>query len=138
MRQTILNSCPLIDTFISENRIGLETAYLQKIKSVYLKVLKIWYRKGILEIDAQNLVSFEYTGKQIPESKIARQLEHSKISLYSLDNINADWFCKLRKFLSKSPASWSQVSIRFEEFTEIKMCYRMYIDLIPSRIHSLI
>ncbi|KAG5598530.1 hypothetical protein H5410_029900 [Solanum commersonii] len=74
------------------------------------------------EIDAPNLVSFEYTGKQIPEFRIARQLEHSKISLYRLDNINAEWFCKLRRFLSKSTAaSWSQVSIRFEECTEIKM-----------------
>ncbi|KAH0747956.1 hypothetical protein KY290_027188 [Solanum tuberosum] len=122
MFETLLNSCPLIDTLIFVHCIGLEKVYLRKIKTVYLKVLKIRDSEGMWEIDAPNLVSFEYTGKQIPEFKIARQLENSKIYLYRLDNINVDWFCKLRKFLSKSTgASWSQVSIRFKECTEIKM-----------------
>ncbi|KAG5598509.1 hypothetical protein H5410_029879 [Solanum commersonii] len=122
MFETLLNSCPLIDTLIFVHCIGLEKVYLRKIKTVYLKVLKIRDSEGMWKIDAPNLVSFEYTGKQIPKFKIARQLENSKLYLYRLDNINADWFYKLRKFLSKSTgASWSQVSIRFKECTEIKM-----------------
>ncbi|KAH0661214.1 hypothetical protein KY284_026145 [Solanum tuberosum] len=67
MFETLLNSCPLIDTLIFVHCIGLETVYLRKIKSVYLKVLKIRDSEGMWEIDAPNLVSFEYTGKQIPE-----------------------------------------------------------------------
>ncbi|KAH0664875.1 hypothetical protein KY285_026081 [Solanum tuberosum] len=102
--------------------IAFQNGVSSKDQTVYLKVLKIRDSEGMWEIDAPNLVSFEYTGKQIPEFKIARQLENSKIYLYRLGNINADWFCKLRKFLSKSTgASWSQVSIRFKECTEIKM-----------------
>uniref|UniRef100_M0ZWY4 Isoform 2 of FBD-associated F-box protein n=1 Tax=Solanum tuberosum TaxID=4113 RepID=M0ZWY4_SOLTU len=126
MLQTLLNSCPLIVSFIFEYCSDLETielVNLQKIKSVSLKVLKIRFSGSIWEIDAPNLVSFEYMGNQIPELQIvreSRQLKHSKIILHRLDNINADWFCKLRKFLSNS-ISWSQVSLYFYECAEIKM-----------------
>uniref|UniRef100_M1DS72 Uncharacterized protein n=1 Tax=Solanum tuberosum TaxID=4113 RepID=M1DS72_SOLTU len=70
---------------------GLETielVNLQKIKSVSLKVLRIWDCVGIWEIDAPNLVSFEYMGKLIPQLRIARQLEHSNVILYGLDNVD--------------------------------------------------
>ncbi|WMV47114.1 hypothetical protein MTR67_040499 [Solanum verrucosum] len=102
---------------------GLETielVNLQKIKSVSLKVLRIWDCGGIWEIDAPNLVSFEYMGKLIPQLRIARQLEHSNVILYGLDNVNTDWFCKLRKFLSSSN-SWFKVTLYIFEYTEIKM-----------------
>ncbi|KAG5587541.1 hypothetical protein H5410_047975 [Solanum commersonii] len=85
MLQTLLNSCPLIESFIFEYCWGLETSELvnlQKIKSVYLKVLEIRYCGGLWEIDAPNLVSLDYTWSQIPQLKIeSRQLKHSKITL---------------------------------------------------------
>ncbi|XP_055814256.1 F-box/LRR-repeat protein At3g26922-like [Solanum dulcamara] len=128
MLQTLLNSCPLIVTFIFEYCSGLETnelVNLQKIKSVSLKVVKIRFCGGIWEIDAPNLMSFEFIGNQIPQLQIvseSRQLKHSKIILHRLDNINADWFCKLKKFLSNS-TSWSQVSLYFFKCTKIKLEY---------------
>uniref|UniRef100_M1DEV3 Uncharacterized protein n=1 Tax=Solanum tuberosum TaxID=4113 RepID=M1DEV3_SOLTU len=71
--KTLLNSCPLIESFIFEYCWGLETSELvnlQNIKSVYLKVLEIRYCGGLWEIDAPNLVSLEYTWSQIPQLKI--------------------------------------------------------------------
>ncbi|KAG5587535.1 hypothetical protein H5410_047969 [Solanum commersonii] len=69
MLQTLLNSCPLIVSFILQHCSG----NLGKIKSDSLKVLKIHQRGGTWEIDAPNLVSLDYVGNQIPELKIARQ-----------------------------------------------------------------
>ncbi|KAK4731879.1 hypothetical protein R3W88_024867 [Solanum pinnatisectum] len=123
MLQTLLNSFPSIVSFMFEYCSGLETielVNLQKIKSVSLKVLRIWDSGGIWEIDAPNLVSFEYMGKLIPQLRIARQLEHSNVILYGLDNVNTDWFYKLRKFLSSSN-SWFKVTLYIFEYTEIKM-----------------
>ncbi|KAK4732156.1 hypothetical protein R3W88_025144 [Solanum pinnatisectum] len=120
MVQTLLNSCPFIVSLILEYCSGK----LQKIKSDSLKVLKI-HHCGIEEIDAPNLVSLDYVGNQIPElNKIAgesNQLENSKIRLGCINNnLNAAWFCKLRKFLSNS-SSWSHVSLKFMNCCEIKM-----------------
>ncbi|PHT39103.1 hypothetical protein CQW23_22676 [Capsicum baccatum] len=89
-----------------------------------LKVLKFQHCWCTGRIEAPNLVSLEYMGDQIPELKIARessQLEHSKIILLRCyDNIDAAWFCKLRKFLSNL-TSWSQVSLYFYQCGEINV-----------------
>ncbi|KAM3356914.1 hypothetical protein P3S68_023628 [Capsicum galapagoense] len=154
--QTLLNSCPLIVSFILKFCSGLEKIELrnlQKIKSVFIRICKnqrvkieaptlevsyfgllkgldvseydlsdVWERfntcksqslkirncDGIKEIDATNLISIEYQGKQTPELKIARESchqKHSKIVL-SCFRLDAALFGKLRKFLSNS-ASWS-------------------------------
>ncbi|XP_055811843.1 putative FBD-associated F-box protein At5g56690 [Solanum dulcamara] len=120
--QTLLNSCPLIVSFILEYCSG----NLRKIKSDSMKVLKIHHHRGIGEIDTPNLVSLDYMGNQIPELKIARessQLEHSEIFLECINNLNAAWFYKLRKFLSNL-SSWSQVSLYFSgeiNMTDLQM-----------------
>ncbi|PHT39198.1 hypothetical protein CQW23_22771 [Capsicum baccatum] len=91
-------------------------------KSGSLKILKIRNCDGIKEIDAPNLVSIEYQGKQTPELKIARescQLKHSKIVLSGFHS-DAAWFGKLQKFLSNS-ASGSQVSLYFVDCAKINM-----------------
>ncbi|XP_049407801.1 putative F-box protein At3g58860 [Solanum stenotomum] len=119
MIQTLLNSCPLIASFILMYCSG----NLRKIKSNSLKVLKIHHLFGIGEIDAPNLVSLDYMGNQIPELKIARestQLEYSKIYVECINNLNAAWFCNLRKFLSNS-SSWSEVTLYFINCGEINM-----------------
>ncbi|KAM3356905.1 putative FBD-associated F-box protein [Capsicum galapagoense] len=188
MLQTLLNSCPLIESFTLKDcmdLIKIELLNLQKIKSVSiwnninqhikiqaptleylsysgypleelnivecqnlkslqlshmyiydpsfynlisrcqsLKVLKFQHCWCTGRIEAPNLVSLEYMGDQIPELKIARessQLEHSKIILLRCyDNIDAAWFCKLRKFLSNL-TSWSQVSLYFYQCGEINV-----------------
>ncbi|KAL3328627.1 hypothetical protein AABB24_035988 [Solanum stoloniferum] len=75
------------------------------------KVLEIQYCGGLWEIDAPNLVSLEYTWSQIPQLKITLQCH---------DYLNAQWFCKLRKFLSNSP-TWSHVCIDFHKHNEINL-----------------
>ncbi|KAK4732162.1 hypothetical protein R3W88_025150 [Solanum pinnatisectum] len=105
MLQTLLNSCPLIESFIFEYCKGLETMNPQKIKSVSLKFLKIRF--------------------YIPQLKIvreSRQLKYSRIVLQCLDsdNVNAAWFCKLRKFLSNS-ISWSEVLIESYRCNDINI-----------------
>uniref|UniRef100_M1BML9 F-box family protein n=1 Tax=Solanum tuberosum TaxID=4113 RepID=M1BML9_SOLTU len=124
MLQTLLNSCPLIVSFILENCSGMKVL---KIKSDSLKVLKIIQYYKICDIDAPNLVSLDYTGSEIPELNIARessQLKNSKIILHCLPSfsslINTAWFCKLRKFLS-NPSSCSEVSLCLFECDEINM-----------------
>ncbi|XP_027767627.1 F-box/FBD/LRR-repeat protein At1g13570-like [Solanum pennellii] len=112
MLQTLLNSCPLIESFTFVSSWGLETMNTQKIKSVSLKFLKIQHCGGIWEIDAPNLVSLKYTWEDIPQIKIvseSSQLKYSRIVFECLesDNVNAAWFCKLRKFLTNS-ISWSE------------------------------
>ncbi|KAF3634373.1 putative F-box protein-like [Capsicum annuum] len=84
-------------------------------RSEFLKVLKICYCEGIRDIDSSNLVSLKYTGFQIPELKMASEsskLKHSKFILNIPSDLNATWFCKLRKFLSNLTSS-SQVFIDF-------------------------
>ncbi|XP_025888781.2 FBD-associated F-box protein At5g38590-like [Solanum lycopersicum] len=113
MLQTLLSSCPLIESFTFDCCWGLETMNTQKIKSVSLKFLKIQNCGGIWEIDAPNLVSLKYAWKDIPQIKIvseSTQLKYSRIvfKLSESDNVYAAWFCKLRKFLSNS-ISWSEV-----------------------------
>ncbi|KAG5587566.1 hypothetical protein H5410_048000 [Solanum commersonii] len=125
MLQALLNSCPLIESFIFEYCKGLETMNPQKIKSVSLKFLKIRFCGGIWEIDAPNLVSLKYTWEDIPQIKIvreSRQLKYSRIILKCLDsdNVNAAWFCKLRKFLSNS-ISWSEVSVESYRCNDINI-----------------
>ncbi|KAG5587567.1 hypothetical protein H5410_048001, partial [Solanum commersonii] len=87
MLQTLLNSFPLIVSFIFEYCSGLEMielVNLRKDQVGFLKVLKIRFSGSIWEIDAPNLVSFAYIGNQIPELQIlreSRQLKHPKIIL---------------------------------------------------------
>ncbi|XP_049406467.1 F-box/FBD/LRR-repeat protein At1g13570-like [Solanum stenotomum] len=114
MLQTLLNSCPLIVSFIVENCSGMNVL---KIKSASLKVLKIIQYCKICNIDAPNLVSLDYKGYEIPELNIARE---SKIILHCLLSLNTAWFCKLRKFLSNS-SSWSEVSLCILKCDEINM-----------------
>ncbi|XP_060182031.1 putative F-box/LRR-repeat protein At3g18150 [Lycium barbarum] len=95
-------------------------------RSQSLRVLKIQNCEIIGTIDAPNLLLFEYKGRRvIPQLKFARessQLKHSQIILDSLYNLDAAWFCKLRKFLSHS-TSWSQVTLYFLKCSEINMKY---------------
>ncbi|KAG5586984.1 hypothetical protein H5410_047418 [Solanum commersonii] len=93
---TLLNSCPLIVSFILENYSGMNVL---KIKSDSLKVLKIIQYCKICDIDAPNLVSLDYIGIEIPELNIAREL---------------------RKFLSNLPSS-SEVSLCLSKCDEINM-----------------
>uniref|UniRef100_M1BML7 F-box family protein n=1 Tax=Solanum tuberosum TaxID=4113 RepID=M1BML7_SOLTU len=86
MLQTLLNSCPLIVSFIVENCSGLNVL---KIKADSLKVLKIIQYCNICNIDAPNLVSLDYKGYEIPELNIARE---SKIILHCLLSLNTAWF----------------------------------------------
>nr|XP_033513873.1 uncharacterized protein LOC104103300 [Nicotiana tomentosiformis] len=118
--QTLLTSCPLIESFILKHCFGLEKielSNLQKIRSQSLESITI---DG--EIDASDLVPLEYMGDQIPKFKIAKessQLKHSRIVLDCWSgNLNASWFFKLRKFLSNL-ISWSQVSLDFHICNEI-------------------
>uniref|UniRef100_M1BML0 F-box family protein n=1 Tax=Solanum tuberosum TaxID=4113 RepID=M1BML0_SOLTU len=121
MLQTLLNSCPLIISFVLENCPGIEVV---KIKSDSLKVLKI-HHYCECDIDAPNLVSLDYTGSEIPGLNIARkssQLKNSEIFLDCISSLNTAWFCKLRKFLSNS-SSWSEVSLKCDEIniTDLQM-----------------
>ncbi|XP_075086132.1 putative F-box/FBD/LRR-repeat protein At5g44960 [Nicotiana tabacum] len=144
--QTLLTSCPLIVNFIIEHCTELkkiELLTLQKIKSQFLESLKLDYAskgperfnigsqslkdfkikncEGIEEIDAPNLLSFEYTEGQIPKLETAKkssQLMHTKIVFYCWNNLDAAWFCKLRNFLSNW-TSCSKVFLYFSEFNEI-------------------
>ncbi|XP_049406080.1 putative F-box protein At1g49610 [Solanum stenotomum] len=125
MLQTLLNSCLLIESFTFECCKGLETMNPQKIKSVSLKFLKIRHCGVIWEVDAPNLVSLKLTWEDIPQIKIVREsrrLKYSRIILECLDsdNVNAAWFCKLRKFLSNS-ISWSDVWIDSYECNNINI-----------------
>ncbi|XP_049406026.1 uncharacterized protein LOC125869597 [Solanum stenotomum] len=93
-------------------------------KSQSLKVLRIDGCKDIREIDASNLVSFDYVGYEIPELKItnvSNQLKNSQtyLSCYN-DSSDEEWFCKLRKFLSNL-TSWSQVSLHIGKCNDINM-----------------
>uniref|UniRef100_M1C7H7 Cyclin-like F-box n=1 Tax=Solanum tuberosum TaxID=4113 RepID=M1C7H7_SOLTU len=93
-------------------------------RSQSLKVLRIDGCKDIGEIDASNLVSFDYVGYEIPELKItnvSNQLKNSQtyLSCYS-NSTDVEWFCKLRKFLSNL-TSWSQVSLHIGECNDINM-----------------
>nr|XP_004247680.1 putative F-box/LRR-repeat protein At3g28410 [Solanum lycopersicum] len=101
-------------------------------RSQSLKVLKIHNCKIIGEIDAPNLVSLEYKGIDIPQLKFAqesRKLRRSRMILYPLFDVDASWFCQLRKSLSDS-ISWSQVTIYFYKCEEINV-----IDLLlQSRV----
>ncbi|KAH0738664.1 hypothetical protein KY290_037369 [Solanum tuberosum] len=138
MLQTLLNSCLLIESFTFECCNGLETMNPQKIKSVSLKFLKIQHCGGIWEIDAPNLVSLKYTWEDIPQIKIvreSRQLKYSRIILECLDsdNVNAAWFCKLRKFLSNS-ISWSDFWIDSYECKNINI-QNLQLDHKDSKPH---
>nr|XP_009596532.1 putative F-box/LRR-repeat protein At3g59230 [Nicotiana tomentosiformis] len=91
------------------------------IGSQSLKDFKIKNCEGIEEIDAPNLLSFEYTEGQIPKLETAKkssQLMHTKIVFYCWNNLDAAWFCKLRNFLSNW-TSCSKVFLYFSEFNEI-------------------
>uniref|UniRef100_M1A6A3 F-box family protein n=1 Tax=Solanum tuberosum TaxID=4113 RepID=M1A6A3_SOLTU len=93
-------------------------------RSQSLKVLKIHNCKIIGAIDAPNLVLLEYKGNDIPQLKFAqesRQLRQSQMILYPLFNVDSAWFCQLRKSLSDSTISWSQVTIYFHKCEEINM-----------------
>ncbi|KAG5586981.1 hypothetical protein H5410_047415 [Solanum commersonii] len=121
MLQTLLNSCPLIVSFVLENCPGIKVV---KIKLDSLKVLKI-DQYCECDIDAPNLVSLDYTGTEIPEFNIARessQLKNLEIILHCISSLNTAWFCKLRKFLSNS-SSWSEVSLKCDEIniTDLQM-----------------
>ncbi|XP_055812060.1 F-box/FBD/LRR-repeat protein At1g13570-like [Solanum dulcamara] len=93
-------------------------------RSQSLKVLAIQDCEDIGEIDASNLVSLEIVGSEIPElniAKVSNQLKNSQIDLRCYNNlINAEWFCKLRIFLSNL-TTWSQVSLHFDDCNEINM-----------------
>ncbi|MCD7466184.1 hypothetical protein HAX54_002628 [Datura stramonium] len=143
MLQALLNRCSLIVNFVIMDCYGLkkiEVVNLQKIKSVYIRtshqLVKIkaptlehlCFRStseesGELDvIDAPNLVSLEYAASQIHQLQIAKgssQLKHSQVILHCLDNLNAEWFCKLRKFLSNSNC-WPQVFLYFQKCNGIK------------------
>ncbi|XP_060181966.1 F-box/FBD/LRR-repeat protein At2g26030-like [Lycium barbarum] len=168
MLQTLLNSCPLIVSFILKYCSGfekIELLNLQKIKSVSIRpfinqrvkihaptIVHLSYCCYSLEkldvVECQNLksldisdvilcngflqnlisrspnlVSLEYKGHHAPEVKITKEsslLKHSKIALQCYNNLNAAWFCKLRKFLSNL-TSWCQVSLDFSGRNEINM-----------------
>nr|XP_025888723.1 F-box/FBD/LRR-repeat protein At1g13570-like [Solanum lycopersicum] len=88
-----------------------------------LKVLRIEGCNDIGEIDASNLVSFEYDGYEIPDLKIVNesplQLKKSQACL-SLSMMDMEWFCKLKKFLLNL-TSWSQVSLHIGECNDINL-----------------
>ncbi|KAM3327051.1 hypothetical protein P3S67_002177 [Capsicum chacoense] len=117
-----------LQKFISRSQF-LESLILDDLSDVWERFntcksqsLKIRNCDGIKEIDATNLISIEYQGKQTPELKIARESchqKHSKIVL-SCFRLDAALFGKLRKFLSNS-ASWSQVSLFLHDCTKINM-----------------
>ncbi|KAK4732758.1 hypothetical protein R3W88_025746 [Solanum pinnatisectum] len=142
LRELVLNECDLMH-YVSlfscvTNCKSLRNLSLNKVVECQsLKSLDLSYvtmsdgflhslisRFQSLEIDISNLVSLVYIGDQIPQLKMARelrQLKHSKIVLtFGNNDINATWFCKLRKLLSNL-TSWSQVSLYFSECNEITM-----------------
>ncbi|KAK4732755.1 hypothetical protein R3W88_025743 [Solanum pinnatisectum] len=93
-----------------------------------LEVLKIRDCKGIGEIDISNLVSLESIGDRIPQLKMSResrQLKHSKIVLKCGNNdINATWFCKLRKRLY------------LQSTAKIKKCFIDHLMHLKNSRHS--
>ncbi|KAG5587950.1 hypothetical protein H5410_048384 [Solanum commersonii] len=92
-------------------------------RSQSLRVLKIRNCKIIGAIDAPNLRLFEYKGRVIPQLKFvqeSRQLKHLQIILDPLYNLDAAWFCDLRKFLPDS-TSWSHVTLCFLKCNEINL-----------------
>ncbi|PHT39092.1 hypothetical protein CQW23_22665 [Capsicum baccatum] len=124
----VIISDGFLQKFISRSQF-LESLILDDLSDVWERFntcksqsLKIRNCDGIKEIDATNLISIEYQGKQTPELKIARESchqKHSKIIL-SCFRLDSALFGKLRKFLSNS-ASWSQVSLYLHDCTKINM-----------------
>ncbi|WMV44866.1 hypothetical protein MTR67_038251 [Solanum verrucosum] len=110
--QTLVNCCPLIVDLMIE-----KCSLLTKIELRNLQNIK----SDIGEIDASNLVSFDYVGYEIPELKItnvSNQLKNSQTYLSCYND--EEWFCKLRKFLSNL-TSWSQVSLHIGKCNDINM-----------------
>ncbi|PHT32651.1 hypothetical protein CQW23_28988 [Capsicum baccatum] len=91
--------------YLELNKVEIPDGLLDNLisKSQFLEVLKIQYRSGIRDIDSSNLVSLEYIGNQIPQLEMTSEsslLKLSKIFLYHNNYIDAEWFRKLRNFLS--------------------------------------
>lgn len=74
-------------------------------------------------IDAPNLESLDYVGNEIPVLKTTKTfgpLKHSRLELYSRENLSDLWFRKLRNFLFNSN-SWSHVTLHFPSCIKIDL-----------------
>ncbi|XP_060170832.1 uncharacterized protein LOC132601784 [Lycium barbarum] len=118
----LISTYQFLESLILDGICG-DLEWLNICGSQSLKFLRIHHYEGIWEVDASNLVSLEYEGDKIPEFKIAKesgQMQNSKAGLYCSNDINAAWFCELRKFLSNL-TSWYKVFLHFNECNEINM-----------------
>ncbi|XP_059285932.1 putative F-box/LRR-repeat protein At5g02700 [Lycium ferocissimum] len=120
----LISTSQFLESLLIDNVCG-ELERFNICGSQSLKVLGIQFCKDIGEIDASNLVSLEYMGSTIPELKIAKESGQLKnlrtnLSCYGHNDLNAAWFCKLRKFLSNL-TSWSHLSLYFDKCNEINM-----------------
>ncbi|MCD7456850.1 hypothetical protein HAX54_033333 [Datura stramonium] len=119
----LTSGCQFLESLMLDNIFSKELKKFKVCRSQSLKKLEIRGCNGVAVIEAPNLESLEYVGYQIPVLKTAKTfgpLKHSRMELYRLSNLNALWFCKLRKFLFNSN-SLSHITLHFPNSIKIDM-----------------
>ncbi|PHT33715.1 hypothetical protein CQW23_25515 [Capsicum baccatum] len=110
--------CLMLDNIVSKGLKRFKVCGRQSLKKLVIRGCN-----GIAMIDAPNLESLEYVGHQVPVLKTAKTfgpLKNSRIELYRVGNLNALWFCKLRKFLFNSN-SLLHITLHFPKCNKIDM-----------------
>lgn len=110
--------CLMLDNIVSKGLKRFKVCGRQSLKKLVIRRCN-----GIAMIDAPNLESLEYVGHQVPVLKTAKTfgpLKNSRIELYRVGNLNALWFCKLRKFLFNSN-SLLHITLHFPKCNKIYM-----------------
>ncbi|XP_016513628.1 F-box protein At5g03100-like [Nicotiana tabacum] len=119
----LTSRCQFLESLMLDNIVskGLEKSKVCESQS--LKNLEIRCCSGTTVIDAPNLESLDYVGNEIPVLKTTKTfgpLKHSRLELYSRENISDLWFRKLRKYLFNSN-SWSHVTLHFPSCIKIDL-----------------
>ncbi|PHU02423.1 Cell division topological specificity factor -like protein, chloroplastic [Capsicum chinense] len=110
--------CLMLDNIVSKGLKRFKVCGRQSLKKMVIRGCN-----GIAMIDAPNLESLEYVGHQVPVLKTGKTfgpLKNSRIELYCVGNLNALWFCKLRKFLFNSN-SLLHITLHFPKCNKIYM-----------------
>ncbi|XP_059317256.1 F-box protein At5g03100-like isoform X2 [Lycium ferocissimum] len=116
--------CQSLESLMLDNVVSKGSKKFKVCGSQSLKKLEIRGCDAIAVIDeAPNLESLEYVGCHIPVLKTGKTfgpLKHSRMELYHCSNLNALWFCKLRKFLFNSNSLF-QITLHFPKCIKIDM-----------------
>ncbi|KAJ8547986.1 hypothetical protein K7X08_021222 [Anisodus acutangulus] len=121
--ENLTSGCQFLKSLMLDNIVSKGLHKFKVCGSQSLKKLEIRGCNGIAVIDAPNLESLEYVGCQIPVLKTVKTfgpLKHSRMELYHCSNLNALWFCKLRKFLFNSNSLF-HITLHFPQCIKIDM-----------------